>query len=299
MIINKIRKQKEKTSPLYIALAIILALYSALLIFIFVWAILTSFKDPLSFRDNIIGLPEKWQFGNYKEMFSIFKVRYTAEDGNIYYFTMEYLYMNGIIYAAGCALVSLVAQALIGYAIANFDYAFSKVLYAIVIATMAIPIVGSDASMLVMLKDLNIYNTWFSMFLLKAGFLGIYTLVLANAFKAIPKSFSEAAQIDGASNFTVMFRVIFPCVKNIFGIIFLLYFIQFWNDYQTPNLYLTAHPTIAYGVYFFNFQTYGKTSAVPYKLCGTMFLFVPSITVFILFNKKIMSGNLTVGGVKE
>ena len=295
---NKVKIKKEKTSLLYIVLAIILIAYSALLISVFLWAILTSFKDPWTFRDNILGFPEKWQIGNYTEMLSAFKVKYVAENG-IFYFKIGHLYLNGIIYSVGCAFVSLAAQALIGYAIANFDYWFSKALSATVIATMAIPIVGSDASMLVMLHDLNIYNTWFSMFLLKAGFLGIYTLVLANAFKAIPKSFSEAAQMDGASNFTIMFRVIFPCVLNIFGIILLLYFIQFWNDYQTPNLYLTAHPTIAFGVYYFNFQTYGATSAVPYKLCGTMFLFVPSITVFIIFNKKIMSGNLTIGGVKE
>ena len=115
---------------------------------------------------------------------------------------------------------------------------------------------------------------------------------------AIPESFSEAAKIDGAGNFTIMVTIMLPLVKTTFSTIFLIYFINFWNDYQTPLLYMPNRPTISYGLYRFGNSVNAELSSVPMQIMGSMLVFIPILLVFTLFSKKMM-GNISMGGLKE
>ena len=78
----------------------------------------------------------------------------------------------------------------------------------------------------------------------------------------------------------------------------LLQGIYFWNDFQTPLLYLPTYPTLAYWLYRFTENTKVELSFVPVKAAGAMLLVVPIFILFAAFNKKMM-GNLSLGGLKE
>ena len=85
-----------------------------------------------------------------------------------------------------------------------------------------------------------------------------------------------------------------------FGIIFVLNFINFWNDYQTPMLYMPSKPTIAYGLYdLYNGQGAQRNDVATdvVKLTLASVVMLPIVTVFILLKDKLV-GNLTVGGIK-
>ena len=84
---------------------------------------------------------------------------------------------------------------------------------------------------------------------MKLNFLGIYFLVFYSILKSLPKTFTEAAKIDGAHNFTIMLKIIFPLTITTFATILLLNFIAYWNDYQVPLIYLPSYPTIALGLF--------------------------------------------------
>ena len=133
---------------------------------------------------------------------------------------------------------------------------------------------------------------------MKSHFLGMYFLVYQGVFRGIHQSVTEAAKIDGAGNMRIFLRIILPLAKTTFFLVFLLQFIAFWNDYQTPLLYLPNHPTIAQGLYYFNFSTSNEFSTVPAKIAGAMFVLIPILIVFMIFKNKLM-GNLTLGGDKE
>ena len=171
-------------------------------------------------------------------------------------------------------------------------------MYAIVIFTMIFPVIGSLPSEMQMVKLLNLNDSFLGNFFLKASFINIYFLVLFVAFKRVPKDFEEAAEIDGASYTTVMYRIMYPMVKNILLTIFLIYFIQYWNDYQTPNLYLQAYPTISMGLLSFQFSTRIEIAGEPVKLAAAIMVFIPIFSVFLIFQNRLM-GNITMGGVKE
>ena len=106
--------------------------------------------------------------------------------------------------------------------------------------------------------------------------------------------------MDGAGEYTVFLRIMLPMVKTVFWTIALIYFITYWNDYQTPLLYMPSYPTLSYGVYSLTVNT-SASLGLNYKtvqMAASMTLIVPILIAFIIFKDKIM-GNLTMGGEKE
>ena len=88
-----------------------------------------------------------------------------------------------------------------------------------------------------------------------------------------------------------------PLVSGTFLSVFLLNFIRYWNDYQGPMIYWASRPTVAYGLFYKKNVPTGSFSKEPMQITGCMFLTIPIMVVFVIFQKKLI-GNLTVGGIK-
>ena len=105
--------------------------------------------------------------------------------------------------------------------------------------------------------------------------------------------------MDGAGHFRIFFNIMIPLAKNTIVTIFILLFISYWNDYQTPLVYIPDMPTAAYGLYTFNRgnQVHGSLQTAPIKLAGGMLLLLPILIMFLILKDRIM-GNISVGGLK-
>jgi ABC-type glycerol-3-phosphate transport system permease component len=127
-----------------------------------------------------------------------------------------------------------------------------------------------------------------------------YVLLLRNFFYGINGSLEEAAQLDGASELKIMLKIALTLVASSFGLIFLLLFIGYWNDYQTLLLYAPSHPSVAYGLFRVMTDSTGASErgSTPVQMAGCILIVIPVFTLFIIFRNKLM-GNLTIGGVKE
>ena len=129
---------------------------------------------------------------------------------------------------------------------------------------------------------------------------GIHFLVFYDTFSSLPDAYMEAAEIDGASEFSVLSRIMIPLAKNIFATIFLLRLIGLWNDYQTPLVYIPDEPVLAYGLWkFFTNPGNGpvRFSSMPHKIAGCMIVFLPIFAVFLALHKRLI-GNVSMGGIK-
>ena len=192
-----------------------------------------------------------------------------------------------------------IAPCLVSYACVKFDgYFYSKILNYIVIVTMILPIVGAYPSMIQVLNTLGLFDTILGIWLQKFNFLGIYFLTFSAAYKGIPKEFSEAAYIDGASEWQTLLSIILPLVRNMFFTVFLIHFVEMWNDYQVSLLYTPSYPTLARGVYEISRKTAGELATVPVRMMACMILVIPILVLFIAFHNRLM-GNVSMGGVKE
>ncbi|MFR6055230.1 MAG: carbohydrate ABC transporter permease [Eubacteriales bacterium] len=293
----KVKKIKRSSVILGIVLGAVLGVYVLSLFWMLGWGLITSLKDDIYFLRHVIGLPDKWMWSNYIRAFNSFLVNVTTSSGirTVY---LEEMFLNSVLYALGCAIASTTCACVMAYLSARFAYKFSKVTYTVVVVAMIVPIVGSLPSEIQMVTSLGLFGTFWGVWLLKANFLGMYFLVFYAVFKGVPKDFSEAAKIDGAGNFTLMVRIMFPLVASTYFTVLLLNFITFWNDYQIPLIYIRTRPTVAYGLFLFNLAGGGSVNTTPMKLAGSFLVMLPILIVFLVFQKRLM-GNIHMGGLKE
>ena len=303
MDIKKLTKKKRNKMGVFsIIVVVVLSLYALSMIAPMIWAVITSFKDfqnDYSFNENIIGFPKPFYFKNYKTVFENFDTKVRHLDKTVTYVGFGRMVLYSILYSVGCGFFSTFIPFVVGYAMGRYKFRFSGILYGLIIVTMALPIVGNLASEVNMARTLQIYDTFPGIWLMSASFGGTYTLVFYASFKSIPAGYTEAAEIDGASQLRIMFSVIFPLAIKVFMAVFLLKFIQRWNEYETALVYLPTHPTIAYGLWAFNEGTTPELSAagIPGKLAACMVLLMPVLILFIIFQDKLM-GNVSMGGLK-
>ena len=223
-------------------MAVILGLYCLVLAIWLVWALLTSFKNPNDFLGNKYGLPNPWYFDNFAYVIYEYKVEKLIDGVSTVISTGDMI-LNSVLYSVGSAFVATLVPCITAYLCARYKYKFSKIIYSIVLVCMVIPIVGSQASELQIVIKMGIYDHMFGMWILKSGFLGLYFLVFHEVFLSIPNAYGEAAEIDGASDFCIMTKISLPLAKNTFFTVLLIMFVTYWNDFQTPMLYLPTHPT--------------------------------------------------------
>lgn len=287
---------KEGFSPLTIVMAVILGLYCLVLVIWLVWALLTSFKNPNDFLGNKYGLPNPWYFDNFAYVIYEYKVEKLIDGVSTVISTGDMI-LNSVLYSVGSAFVATLVPCITAYLCARYKYKFSKIIYSIVLVCMVIPIVGSQASELQIVIKMGIYDHMFGMWILKSGFLGLYFLVFYEVFLSIPNAYGEAAEIDGASDFCIMTKISLPLAKNTFFTVLLIMFVTYWNDFQTPMLYLPTHPTISEALYWIKSSSFNYFAKMPVKMAAPMMFLIPVLVIFLCFHKRLL-GNLTVGGVK-
>ncbi len=287
---------KEGFSPLTIVMALILGLYCLVLVIWLVWALLTSFKNPNDFLGNKYGLPNPWYFDNFAYVIYEYKVEKLIDGVSTVISTGDMI-LNSVLYSVGSAFVATLVPCITAYLCARYKYKFSKIIYSIVLVCMVIPIVGSQASELQIVIKMGIYDHMFGMWILKSGFLGLYFLVFHEVFLSIPNAYGEAAEIDGASDFCIMTKISLPLAKNTFFTVLLIMFVTYWNDFQTPMLYLPTHPTISEALYWIKSSSFNYFAKMPVKMAAPMMFLIPVLVIFLCFHKRLL-GNLTVGGVK-
>ena len=287
---------KEGFSPLTIVMAVILGLYCLVLAIWLVWALLTSFKNPNDFLGNKYGLPNPWYFDNFAYVIYEYKVEKLIDGVSTVISTGDMI-LNSVLYSVGSAFVATLVPCITAYLCARYKYKFSKIIYSIVLVCMVIPIVGSQASELQIVIKMGIYDHMFGMWILKSGFLGLYFLVFHEVFLSIPNAYGEAAEIDGASDFCIMTKISLPLAKNTFFTVLLIMFVTYWNDFQTPMLYLPTHPTISEALYWIKSSSFNYFAKMPVKMAAPMMFLIPILVIFLCFHKRLL-GNLTVGGVK-
>ena len=208
--------------------------------------------------------------------------------------------INTLLYAGIGGLICALVPAMTAYLCAKYKYKLSGVVYVVYIIIMCVPIVGSQPTLISFLRNTGLYDTFFGNYLQKMSGAGMYFFVYYAFFGGLSNTYREAAEIDGASEMTILLKIYFPLAMKMIATVFLIQFVALWNDYQTPLLYLPTHPTLSYGVYLVAIDPPSgiKLSDVPHSVSACMMLALPILIVFVIFKDKIM-GNISLGGIKE
>jgi multiple sugar transport system permease protein len=221
--------------------------------------------------------------------------------------TPQYL-MNSFMVTIPATLLSVLGGVLLGYVFSQFRFPFAEVLFLVVIAGMFFP---PQAMLIPLFRLFNspveilgfqvlpvLYDTVYPMIIIHMSLgLGITTLLMRNFMNALPSSLREAAIVDGAGEWSVLFRVIVPLTLPALAVLATLQFTWIWNDFLWP-LVLTRSAeakTIMAGIDAMKGQ---YNVAWASQAAMAVIASIPTIAIFVLFQRYFIAG-LTLGSVKE
>lgn len=313
-------RRKNKISVLAIILFVLLAAYVLSILFPLLWGLMTSVKHYNDFRLDPVGFPDFSYWANskiegqdhwycnytfifnefelvlktsfYRGLFVLEKVNRKSE------VTLLGSVLNTLLCVGVTSFLSTIVPCVVAYLCSNYKYKFSKLIYAMVLITMTLPLFGTTPAMITLLRQLRLYDEFAGMWFMSATFGSAYFLVFYASFSGLSAAYSEAAEIDGASQIRVLLSIILPLVSKMISTVFILVFVAQWNDYMTPMLYLPTKPTIAFAIFHITSTPSLVGGEVPKTIAALMILALPVILLFVIFKDKLM-GNISMGGIKE
>ena len=228
--------------------------------------------------------PDPIYFGNFKQVFTqIPFVRYLA---------------NTIVYA-GLATVGVVVSSVpVAYAFSRLRWRGRDATFILVLATMMLPAQVTSVSLYIVFTRMHLIGTLVPL-ILPTFFGDAFSIfLLRQFFMTIPQELSEAARIDGASELTILMRVIVPLAKPAIAAVALFQFLYAWNDFYNPLLYTgnsASNMTLAVGIT--QFTTLAKGSAYEVQMAASLMFVIPVIIIFF-FAQRVFIEGVTLTGVK-
>jgi multiple sugar transport system permease protein len=114
-------------------------------------------------------------------------------------------------------------------------------------------------------------------------------------FRTLPEELSEAARIDGCSEWGIFWRIILPLSKPVLMVVALFQFLALWNDFMGPLLYLTRKHTFTLAVALQNYQSQHGGVQWHYLMAASAIVILPIIVLFFFTQKSFIKGIATTG----
>lgn len=280
--------RRSKTQKIVFAIVfIIFILYSIGLLFPLVFGFNLSLKTNSEFYEHPSTLAIPPLFINYIDAF------FRIEHANVGFFQMV---LNSTWYAFGGICFELLSTAMCAYVVAKYKFVGRNVVYILSLVVMLIPVYGALPARYNLLFLLKMTDS--PLYLLStANGLGFNFLIMYSFFSMISWEYAESAYIDGASDYTVFFKIMLPLAFPSMTAIGIMGFVGLWNDYETPLIFLKNLPTLSAGVYMFEVQSATSTTKHLF-IAGSLISLIPAVIIYGVFQNTIMQ-NVYAGGLKN
>ena len=250
-----------------------------------VWMVLASFKSPSELLTQKLDVfPGSLAPSNYRE------AAHTVPFGRLFF--------NSVLVTTIGAGIKVLLAVLTAYALVFVRFPFKRVIFALVLATLMVPPQVSLLPNYVLITDLGGADTYWGIILpgLATGF---GTFLLRQQFLTLPASIMEAAEIDGASHWKRLTRIVVPISTPAIATVALVNIVFEWNEYLWP-LVIVSDPNMMTLPVGLTLLQNSESGADGYGLvmAGTVLVIVPVLVVFAAFQRYIVSG-LTQGAVKD
>jgi N-acetylglucosamine transport system permease protein len=262
-----------------------LLLWAIMVIFPFLWMIMTALKTDREILTDPFGLPENLIWENFERAWT------TANIGTYF--------VNTLIVMAMSLTGTLLVSAMAAYVIARFEFPLNRILYMLFTAGLMFPVFLGLVPLYFLMDDVHLLNTYHGLALVYIAYSLPFTIFFLTAFfKTLPTSVAEAAIIDGASHYGLFFRVMLPMAKPGLVSVGIFNFLGQWNQYMLPTV-LNTDPdkrVLTQGlVQLAVSQGYkGDWSGL---FAGLVRAMLPVLAAYIIFQRQVVAG-LTAGALK-
>ncbi|MHB0874524.1 MAG: carbohydrate ABC transporter permease [Anaerolineae bacterium] len=271
-----------------VALYAVLLVLSLLFVLPFVWMVSTSLKDdPQVYHVPPIWFPSPQLWSNYP--------------GALTQQPFARFFVNTLWYALPATVGTILSCAIPGYGFARFRWRGRDLLFYLCLATMMIPFQVQMIPLFITFKKVGWINTYLP--LVVPAFFGnaYFIFLLRQFFMTIPLELSDAARIDGCGEFGILWRVIMPLSRPALAVVGLFTFMNCWNDYLGPLIYLNnikLYP-VALGLQQLraNYHAAGQRLVWPYLMAASTVVVAPILLLYFFTQRTFIEG-ITVTGIK-
>lgn len=262
-----------------------LVFFSFVAILPIVSCVITAFKTETEYaQTNVMVLPESWL--NFKNFIDAFTKA-----------NMGRAFVNSLIILVSVLVVSVLVGTQLAYVLDRFKFPGNNLIRNLFLFATLLPGVAMQIAVYQIMYTLGFINSMFGYIVMMCGTDVIAIYIYIQFFENISYSLDESAVMDGASYFTIFYRILFPLLKPAIVTSCILKGVGTYNEYYCANLYLQdkkRYPTVATSLYTFVGPLGSKYNLI---CAGVIISLLPALIVFITCQKQIYSG-LTSGAVK-
>ena len=260
---------------------IVLILGSVLMIFPFVWMILTSFKtqaESMAIPPQIF--PATWQISNFSTALASLP--------------FVNLYVNTGLLIVFRVLCAVLFSSMAGYAFAKLQFPCKNLLFGIVLVQMMLPSQIFITPQYLMLAHMGLTNTIFA--LVFPGLVSAFgTFFLRQTYLGIPNEIAEAAYLDGCNKWQTFTKVMFPLTGSSCAALAIFTAVFAYSDLMWPLICNTDlnMMTLSAGLSTLNGQ---YTTNFPVLMAGSLLAMIPMVILYLIFQKQFIQGIAMTGG---
>jgi Binding-protein-dependent transport system inner membrane component. len=282
-IANENKKSGLKKLGFYI-LEAVLVIWAIVQLYPLFWLFLFSVKNNTEiFGGNILGFPRIWQWSNYAVALS---------SGNVGRY-----FINSTIVTVLTIVISSILVATSAYAIVRMKWKYSKLVLTIFLTGMMVPIHATLLPLFIILKNLNLLNTYASLVIPYVAFaipMGIF--ILTGFLYTIPRELEESAFLDGCSIYKSFYYIILPLIRPALATIAIFTYLSTWNELMFANTFINSDAirTLTVGIMSLSGQYQTEWGPIG---AGLVIATIPTILIYVLLSEQVQK-SLVVGAVK-
>ena len=248
------------------------------------WMLRSSLMTNVEiFMVPIRWLPEVFQWENYRDVFE----------------TLPFLkyYANSLTLVVFVVSGAVITSSLCAYGLSRVNWAGKKIVFTCIMGSMMLPVAVTIIPTFLMFRRIGLTNSLIPLII--PAWLGggaFYIFLLRQFFLSIPKDLDEAARIDGATHLQIYSKIILPLTKPALVVVGMFAFMNTWNDFLGPLIYLNSDDkyTVALGLQLFVGSYRAEWQLMMAAACLVV---IPAILVFMIGQKYLIEG-ITMTGVK-
>ena len=255
----------------------------------FLWAISSSLKpvnELFLWPPQLI--PKTWRWENYIEIWHVAP--------------LARFFVNTVFVTVFSVSGRVLSASLVAYGFARFRFPFRNFLFLLVLCTLMLPYQVTIIPNFLLFKAFGWLDTYNPLIIPNWFGGGAFTIFLFRQFfLTIPKDLDEAAKIDGANTLWIFIRIILPLSKPVIITMIVIGFLESWNDFFGPLIYLNTPAKYTLSLGLANFQrvvSAGGQATEHLLMAASMVMTLPSILVFILLQRYYIQGVVISSGSK-
>ena len=277
------QKRKPKDSLLYNGMGLFNLVVGLVIVFPLIYALFSSFKsasDMSTYPPKLF--PAVWTTENYISVFDLTPI-------------FRYMLNSAVMSIAG-TLMRLITASLAAFSFAFYEFRGKKLLFFLILGTMMIPGEAVLVANYINVSRAGMMDTYLGMTIVYAvSASGIF--IIRQHMRTLPTALHDAALIDGCSDLRFLLSIVLPCSTPVLYTVGISSIVNLWNAYLWP-LMITNKQTMRTVQVGITMLSDTDNPAYHTEMAGTCFILIPSILVFLLFQRKIVSG-ITTGAVKS